>query len=100
MVSITVPLENEIFLEISKFPWVNWSEVAREKLIKRKIFEEFIKTGTISSKSQEFCDMIDWYPIDELPLREEYIKKAKESVKNPSSKPMSAEEFKKWCEKL
>ena len=55
------------------FSWVNWSEVNREELNKKRIFEEFIKTGTLSTEDQEFCDKIDWYPVDELELKEEYI---------------------------
>jgi len=47
------------------------------RLIKRGIFERFTKTGTLSEKDQEFCDSIDWYPVDELEQREEYAEKLK-----------------------
>ncbi|MBA5942461.1 MAG: hypothetical protein H0M93_03955 [Methanophagales archaeon] len=46
--------------------------------MKRDIFEEFIETGELSADDQEFCDKIDWYPVDELPLKEEYVKKLKQ----------------------
>lgn len=48
------------------------------RLMKRDIFEEFIETGELSADDQEFCDKIDWYPVDELPLKEEYVKKLKQ----------------------
>lgn len=100
MVSITFPIEDRLFSCLESFSWVNWSEVVREKLNKKRIFEEFIKTGKLSDKDQEFCDSIDWYPVDELPLKEEFVKELKEARKEPSGKAMTPEEFKKWCKEL
>lgn len=100
MVSITVPLEDEIIKGMNCFPWVNWSEVVREKLIKREIFEEFIRTGDLSKEAQKFCDNIDWYPIDELQLKEEYVEKLRSRITKPSGKSMTVAEFKKWREEL
>ena len=94
MVSITFPLEDKLFSAIERFPWINWSELAREKLNKKRIFEEFIKTGTLSDKDQEFCDKIDWYPVDELELKEEFIKELKKARKEPSI-PMTLEKLDK-----
>ena len=70
------------------------------RLMKRDIFEEFIKTGELSAEDQEFCDRIDWYPVDELPLREEYVKKLKQIEKGPHSKAMTLEELDKWFDDL
>ena len=70
------------------------------RLMKRTIFEEFVETGQLSAEDQEFCDRIDWYPVDELPLREEYVKKLKALSKKPAGKPMTIEEFNKWCDSL
>ena len=60
--------------------------IAKEELRKKEIFEEFIKTGTLSDESQKFCDKLDWYPVDELELKEEYIKKLKKIEKGPHIK--------------
>lgn len=100
MVSITVSLEEETTSKMEYFPWVNWSEVGREEALKKEIFERFIKTGTLSDDDQEFCDKIDWYPVDELELREEFVEELKKARKEPSGKSMSIEEFNKWCESL
>lgn len=100
MACITVPLEQAFKQRISKFPWVNWSEVGREATLKKEIFDKFIKTGELSKEDQEFCDMIEWYPVDELPLREEYVKKLKKIEKGPHSKAMTPEELDKWFEEL
>ena len=97
MVSITFPLENKWFSLIEGFPWVNWSEVTREELLKKKIFNSFMKTGDLSDKDQKFCDEIDWYPVDELPLREDFIKKIKKLEKGPHSR-MTMEELDKLME--
>lgn len=100
MVSITVSLDDKVLSMLEQFSWINWSEVVREKLNKRRIFEEFIKTGELSPDDQEFCDRIGWYPIDELELKEEYIEKLKVLSKKPAGKPMTPEEFNKWCDSL
>ncbi len=100
MVSITVTLDDKIKAKIEKFSWVNWSDLAREEALKKEIFERFIKTGTLTNEDQEFCDSIDWYPVDELPLREEYVKKLKKIEKGPHSKAMNLEELDKWFDKL
>jgi hypothetical protein len=62
------------------------------RLMKRDIFDVFIKTGELSAEDQEFCDRIDWYPVDELHLREEYVKKLKQIEKGPHSR-MTLEEL-------
>jgi hypothetical protein len=100
MVSVTFSLDNKIFSVIERFPWVNWSEVSKEKLNKKRIFEEFIKTGALSEEDQKFCDGIDWYPVDELPLKKEFVKELKKVRKEPAGKAMTVEKFDKWCKKL
>jgi hypothetical protein len=100
MVSITFSLDDRTFSRIARFSWINWSEVVREKLNKRRIFEEFLRSGELSAEDQEFCDRIAWYPIDELELREEYVEKLKASAKKPAGKSMTIEEFNKWCDSL
>ena len=64
------------------------------RLMKQSIFERFIKTGTLSEEDQEFCDEINWYPIDELELKDEYAEKLKGIAKGPHS-PMTVEELDK-----
>ena len=100
MASLTFALDKQLKSDMEHFSWVNWSEVNREELNKKRIFEEFIKTGNLSGDDQEFCDRINWYPIDELELKEEYIKKLKKIEKGPHSKPMSADELEKWFDEL
>lgn len=95
MVSVSIAVEESFKERVESFAWVTWSEVAREEAIKKEIFEKFIKTGTLSADDQEFCDEIDWYPVDELPLKEEYVKKLKKLSKEPAGKPMTIEELDK-----
>ena len=93
MVSITIPLDDETLAQIKQFPWVNWSEVAREKLMKREIFDKYLKTKKISKEDEIFCEEIDWHPVDELPLKEKYVRKLKQIEKGPHSR-MTLEELK------
>jgi len=99
LVSITFSLEDRLFSALRRFPWVNWSEVAREKTMKREIFERFI-AGELTEKDDEFCERTGWDPLDEMEVREEFIKELKEAENEPSGKPMTLEEFDRWCEEL
>lgn len=101
MACITVPVEDSFKKRMAAFPWVNWSEVGREETLKREIFERYLKMRRLSREEEEFCEKIDWHPVDELPLKAEYIEKLKRISKEPSKgKSMSPEELKKWLDEL
>ena len=100
MVSINFSLEDNILVKLTKFPWVNWSEASREELLKKRIFEKFIKNKELSKKEEEFCEKINWDPLDEMEVREKYIEELKKIERGPHSKAMTAEEFDKWMEEL
>lgn len=82
MSSLTLSVTDEFKHELKEFSWVNWSEIAREEVMKKLIFECYIKTGNISDEDWKFCKKIDWHPVDELPLkkhiREKIDKRKKE----------------------
>jgi len=95
---ITVSVEKSFKERLAKFPWINWSEIGREELLKKYIFDSYIKTGKMTKEEEKFCEKIDWHPVDELHIREEYIKKLKEMRKGPYTKSMNSKELKKWFE--
>ncbi|MBU0757641.1 MAG: hypothetical protein KKF44_06230 [Nanoarchaeota archaeon] len=86
MVSVIAPLESGLKQRLDKFPWVNWSEVARFEVNKRRIFEEYLKSRKLSQEDQDFCDEIDWHPVDELELKEEFVEKLKKLAQKPHVK--------------
>ena len=89
MASITLSVSEELKNELKSLSWVNWSEIAREETLKKLIFENYMKTGKLSDDEWEFCDRIDWHPVDELPLKEEFIKKLEAIKKEKSIKVKS-----------
>ena len=84
MATITVPVPDDLYRRMEHFSWVKWSEVARNSLRKREIFEKYIRTGELSAEDAEFCDKMDWHPVDEMPLREDFVRKLEESKKETS----------------
>ena len=100
MACITVSVEKPFKERLARFPWVNWSKIGREELLKRYLFGKYMKTGRITKEEEEFCEKIDWHPVDEFPLKEEFIKKLKKVEKGSHSKLMKPEELKKWFEEL
>ena len=93
MVSITVPMEEEFKARIEQFPWVNWSKVGREEMVKREIFRKYLQTGEISDEEWALCDKIDWHPVDELPMKEESIKRLEAAKRERSIKLKSVSEI-------
>ena len=98
MASLTLSLSDEFKNDLKDFLWVNWSEIAREEAIKKLIFENYIKTGNISDNEWVFCEKIDWHPVDELPLREEFVKKLNTIKKEKGIKFKSIDELRKVIE--
>ena len=41
--------------------------------------EKYLKTGELSDEDWQFCDRIDWHPVDDLPLKEEFIDRLKKA---------------------
>ena len=93
MVSLTMNVSEEFKNELKKYSWVNWSESAREELMKKDIFDSYIKTGSISKEDEKFCEEIDWHPVDELPEKEEFRKEIESRKKGPFVKLNSVEEL-------
>ena len=96
MASLTLSVSDEFKNQLKEFLWVNWSEIAREETMKKLIFENYIKNGSITDEEWEFCEKIDWHPVDELPLKEEFKKEMERRRKEKSIKLKSVSEiFKK-----
>ena len=86
MASLTLSVSDEFKNQLKEFLWVNWSEIAREEAMKKLIFENYIKIGSITDEEWEFCDKINWHPVDELPLKEEFKKEMERRKKEKSIK--------------
>jgi len=93
MPSLTLPVSEEMKSQIKNFMWVNWSEIAREETLKKIIFENYIQTGKLTDKEWEFCQKIDWHPVDELPLKEEFKKEIERRKKEKSIKLKSVSDI-------
>ena len=65
------------------------------KLMKQDISTRFKQIGKITNEDWEFCEQIDWHPVDELPSKPKHIEELKRALKeNPTGKSYnSAEEF-------
>lgn len=86
MATITIPVKDDLYRKMKRFSWVKWSEVARCSLRKREIFEKYLRSGKLSNKDAEFCDKIDWHPVDELSIKEDFAQKLVNSKKETSLK--------------
>src|SRR3990167_6294846 len=99
MASITLSVSEEFKNQLRRFLWVNWSEIAREETIKKLIFENYIKTKTLNDEEWKFCEKIDWHPVDELPLKEDFKKELEKRKKEKGIKFKNIGELRKIIEK-
>ena len=60
MVSLTIPVSNELKRELKHFSWVNWSETAREELIDEQQRHEAIEKMLRQLESKEERDFEAW----------------------------------------
>ena len=94
MPSITISMTEEKRNEIKdKYSWINWSEIAREEITKKLIFENYLKTKTLTDEEWKFCEKIDWHPVDELPIKEEFKKELEKRKKEKYIKLKSVEQI-------
>lgn len=93
MVSVTLSITDQFKEQLKHFQWVNWSEIAKEETMKKLIFEKYLKTGEVSEEDWKFCDSIDWHPVDELPIKKEFIEKLKKTKKEKSIKVNSVSDI-------
>ena len=93
MASLTLSLSDEMKEDIKSFMWVNWSEIAREEVLKKLIFDNYIKTGEINDGEWEFCEKIDWHPVDDLPLKQQFKRELESRKKEKSIKFKSVSEI-------
>jgi len=64
------------------------------RLMKQDISVRYKQTGEVTDEDWEFCEQIDWHPVDELPPKPEHIKILKKALKEKTGKVYSStEEF-------
>lgn len=97
MASLTLSVPEGMKNKLKSLMWVNWSEVAREEITKKLIFEDYIKNGSITDGEWEFCEKIDWHPIDEFPLKERFKKEMERRKKEKAIKIKSVSDIFKNC---
>lgn len=93
MASVTLSVTDQFKEQLKHFQWVNWSEIAKEETRKKLIFERYMQTKEVSDEDWKFCEEIDWHPVDELPLKEEFVKKLNNIKKGKFKKYNSVDEF-------
>ena len=59
MVSLTLSVTEDFKKDLKSLSWVNWSEIAREEVTKKLIFEKYIKRGILSDDEDKFFESID-----------------------------------------
>jgi len=101
MAEIVVEVPDELKNRISHVDWVNWSSVAR------KAFSDKLKFIEEVELIEDAAEISEISPDDNREVKESLIKdvvnsidKTSEDLKSGKVKPMTSDEFNKWCDEL
>ncbi|MBA3064783.1 hypothetical protein FP803_05075 [Candidatus Woesearchaeota archaeon] len=101
MGTITLSLPNELKIKMGKLDWINWSSVARHAFSRTlndaKELELIRKVKEISEISE-----YDNREVKESVFKEfvESVEKTSKNLKSGKLKPMTLDEFNKWCDSI
>ena len=70
-----------------------WSNITQDEHHKKEISERFLKTGAITDEDWTYCDSIDWHLVDELPLKDSFIKEIQSRKEEKAVRYKSVDEF-------
>ncbi len=52
------------------------------RVLKQDILNRYKETREVTDEDWEFCEAIDWHPVDELPPKPEHVEEMKDRLKN------------------
>ena len=91
MANITLSISDAIRAQMDQHSEIKWSEVAKSaiaakviELRKLSILKKYMDKEPIPDADWLWMDEHDWHPVDELPMKKEYIKSLKASMKAPT----------------
>tara|TARA_Y100000294_G_scaffold144659_1_gene139683 strand:+ start:563 stop:868 length:306 start_codon:yes stop_codon:yes gene_type:complete len=101
MGTITLSVPDKLKDEMSKTDWVNWSSVARHA------FSETLKDVEELQLKKKIREISEISEDDTREVKESIVKevvasveKASKELKSGKRKPMTLDEFNKWCESV
>ena len=101
MGTITLSVPDKLKEEMSETDWVNWSSVARHAFSETL---KDVKELQLRKKIREISEIAD---DDNRAVKDSVVKeavasieKASKELKSGKRKPMSIDEFNKWCDSL
>ena len=73
----------DVLFKSNNFAGLNSELLAKAviKLMKNDILQRYKQTGEVTDEDWEFCEQIDWHPVDELPPKPEHIELLKKALK-------------------
>ena len=99
MANITLSISDAIRAQMDQYSEIKWSEVAKgaiaakvTELRKLSILKKYVDKEPIPDEDWAWMDEHDWHPVDELPMKKEYIKSLKAAMKAPT-RPTTVDEL-------
>ena len=91
MANITLSISDAIRAQMDQYSEIKWSEVAKSaiaakviELRKFSILKKYVDKEPIPDADWAWMDEHDWHPVDELPMKKEYVKSLKAAMREKS----------------
>ena len=84
IMNMTLSLDKNLSQVVQANKYIKWTEVARDaikqkaiEIKKAEIFNKYAKKQELSEEEYNFLEEIDWHPVDELSLKDSFVKELK-----------------------
>ncbi len=90
MANITISIQDDVRRQMENYDEVRWSEVAK-KAILQKVYElrkldilrKYVDREPFSTDDLAWMEENDWHPVDEKPMKKEFVEKIRSEMGRP-----------------
>ncbi len=106
--NITLSIDKNLEAIIKESKYIKWTEIARDairekaiELKKEELFNRYMKKEKLSDKAHKWMEEIDWHPVDELELKDVFVKEIKKiKIENKNRKITKIKDINKHFDNL
>lgn len=88
MANITLSISDFIKTDMEKYDEIRWSEVAKKAIMQKlyelrklEILRKYVDKQPFSDDDVKWMDENDWHPVDEKPMKKEFVSSVLEREK-------------------
>ena len=90
MANITLSINDVLKMQMERYDEVRWSEVAKKAITQKlyemrkvEILQKYLEHAPFSAEDLTWMDENDWHPVDERPMRKEFVREVQKERGRP-----------------